>query len=65
MTEVEFRDGKHPVPDHVAQILAPYETYRLSLSEALEFMNRVLLNNHLAPVKDKLIREHLTRYGVE
>lgn len=63
MREVEFRDGPKLVPDHVADLMARYKTYTMSYEEAKAKVNNGLLQDRLNGAADKLVRDHLSRFG--
>lgn len=62
MQEIEFRDGRRAVPDHVADFLMQYETYRYSYDDAMRLMNEDFLKRRLDKAQDDLIRQHFARY---
>jgi hypothetical protein len=61
MPELEFRDGKRGVPEHVEELLRGVPTYKLTYSEALEFMNRRLQFNYVENVHSKIVSAHFRR----
>lgn len=63
MPEIEFRDGKRGVPEHVAALLVGVPTYKLTYSEAQEFINLRLENNHVQKAMDKVVNDSLRRFG--
>lgn len=65
MRQVEFRDGYKLVPDHVADKLAEFETYKMTYEQALDKMNSSFVEDRLRKAQNDVVREHLTRFGIE
>jgi len=60
MAELDFRDGKRGVPEHVATLLQGVPTYKLTYEEALEYMNRRLEYEYVDKAANKIINPHFT-----
>lgn len=63
MPELDFRDGKRGVPEHVADLLTGVPTYKLTYKEALEYMNRRLQYDYVENIHSKIISNHLRGSG--
>jgi len=63
MRKVEFRDGEKLVPDHVADLMAQFETHTMTQEEAQRKVNERFLTDRLEKVQGDIVREHLTRFG--
>jgi hypothetical protein len=59
MAELDFRDGKRGVPEHVERLLTGVPTYKMTYAEALEFMNRRLQYDYVENVHSKIINNAL------
>ncbi len=57
--QVEFRDGKREVPDHLAALMTDIETYRMTFEEARDAANRKALADLINARADKIVSEHL------
>jgi hypothetical protein len=55
MAELEFRDGKRGVPEHVERLMQGIPTYKLTYAEALEFMNRRLQYDYVENIHSKIV----------
>lgn len=58
MAEVEFRDGKRDVPEHVERLLAGVPTYKLTYAEAQEFINLRLQRDYVENIHSKIVSNH-------
>lgn len=56
--ELEFRDGKRTVPDHIAALLAGIETHRLTYDEALDAGNRKIESDFINAQRDRILEAH-------
>lgn len=56
--EVEFRDGPHAVPNHVAMLLRRVDTHTMTLEEAIHASEQQMLRDHLNNVQRKMISKH-------
>ena len=56
--EVEFRDGVHPVPDHVAELLRTVDTQAMTRDEAIRASETQMLKNHLNGIERKVKARH-------
>lgn len=58
MAEVMFRDGPRNLPEHVADLMAGLETFRMTYEQAVKEMNAGMLSSHLGRVEQKIIKSH-------
>ena len=58
MNELEFRDGARKVPDHIRDLLIGVDTYQMTYSQAINFVNNKLVGDRLGEAQSDLIREH-------
>jgi hypothetical protein len=58
MAEVEFRDGKREVPDHVGAMVAGLETYTMTYEQAIKAAERRMLEDHVWKAQQSLIDAH-------
>lgn len=65
MATVLFRDGPREVVDHLADLMAPIDTFRLTYEEAVKFVNEKLVGDHLEKAQNALIRDHFQLYKVK
>lgn len=63
MREVEFRDGKREIPDHLADMMATLPTHTLRYEEAVEKANWKLASDHVNRAADSVIQSHFGRTG--
>ena len=56
--EVEFRDGTHAVPNHVAQLLRSVDTHTMTKDEAIHASEQQMLRDHLNTIQRKMISKH-------
>ena len=56
--ELNFRDGVRTVPDHVADLLAPIETWKYAYEDAMRVANNDLLQLRLLKVQQDMVRDH-------
>lgn len=56
--ELEFRDGKRPVPEYLAAIMAGLETHRMTYEEAVQTANRRMEADHLNAKRDEILAAH-------
>lgn len=61
--EVEFRDGKRVVPEHLADIMAGLPTHTMTYEQAVEKANWKLANDHVEKVYDGIIQSHFRPGG--
>lgn len=64
MAEIEFRDGPHWVPDHLADMMTGLETYRLTREEATTLANQRLMKDHLSKIQADTIAAHFKNWRV-
>jgi len=60
--EVLFRDGLRNVPNHVAALLEPVDTYKLTYKEALDVINKNMVSNHLDKTFGKIVSQHFENW---
>lgn len=56
--EVEFRDGTQVVPDHVADMVAGLETFKMTYKEAIAAAEKRALGDLVGRAQRELIRAH-------
>lgn len=56
--ELEFRDGKRPVPDYLVVMMSGIETHRLTYEQAVEAANRKTEADYLNAQQDKVLAAH-------
>lgn len=56
--ELEFRDGMHAVPNHVAWMCRTLDTHTMTLAEAIKAAENQMLKDHLNRAQRKLIASH-------
>lgn len=61
MPEVEFRDGFHVVPHHVAEILSSIETHKFTYEEAIHLANQGMLRNALGRIQRDTVNDHFRK----
>lgn len=63
MRELEFRDGKRLVPDHLADMMGDLKTHTMTHDEAVEKANWQLASDHLNRVADGVVQGHFRDRG--
>jgi len=63
--QVEFRDGMHEVPEWIAEVLQPNETFRLTYEEAVKQANARLLNDYVGRAQRSLVEQHFRNWQRE
>ena len=63
MREVEFRDEKRLVPDHLADMMATLPTHTMTYEQAIEKANWKLANDHIDRAYDGMIQSHFRNQG--
>ena len=58
MAELEFRDGIHYVPDHLADLMSDLDTHTLSLTEATDQANQRLVRDRLNRIQYQVVTDH-------
>lgn len=58
MAEVEFRDAVREVPDHLADLMAGIDTYRMTYDEAVIEVNRLLQRRPVDAAFDDIVKQH-------
>lgn len=61
MALVEFRDGSREVPDHLADLMAGLDTYKLTYEQAKDQANQKLTRDLLDRTQQQLISNHFRR----
>lgn len=61
MPELEFRDGKREVPDHLAQPMQRIETFRMTYEEALHEVDRRRMADYINGYADRVVSNHMAR----
>lgn len=61
MALVEFRDGVREVPDHLADLMAAFDTYKMTFEEARAKADQRLVSDLLNKTQQQLISTHLRR----
>jgi hypothetical protein len=56
--EIEFRDGVHAVPDHVAMLLRLVDTTTMTKQEAIRASETAMVRNHLNTIQRKVQTRH-------
>jgi hypothetical protein len=56
--EVEFRDGRRPVPPHVAELLAGIETFRMTYEQSIAAANRRMESRVVDNAMSSILRTH-------
>lgn len=59
MPDLDFRDGKRSVPEHVATLMATLPTYKMTYDEAMKAMNLRLQSSYVDNIANKLIAASL------
>lgn len=57
--KLEFRDGEHEIPDHLANLMAGLDTYQMTVDEATDAANKQMLKQHLDKAMDDVISNHM------
>ena len=57
-TELEFRDGKFVVPEHLAILMGELDTTMFTYQQAVERVNSGMLTQHLGRVQQQTIERH-------
>ena len=60
--EIEFRDGKRLVPEHLGAIMHGLETHRLTYEEAIAAANRRMEADFLNAQQDKVLAAHFREW---
>jgi hypothetical protein len=61
--EVEFRDGKRDIPDHLADMMIELPTHTLTYEQAVEKANWKLANDHINRAYDGIVQAHFRNQG--
>lgn len=63
MAEVEFRDGKRQIPDHLAAMMADLRTHTMTYEQAVEKANWKLADDFANKAVDGLVQSHFRNTG--
>ena len=65
LVEIDFRDGTRDVPAYFAQLMSAsgVDFYAVTFEEARQIVGAALERNHLNRLQEKMVIEHLVRYG--
>jgi hypothetical protein len=58
MKELEFRDGRRVVPDHVEAMLSGIDTHTMTYEQAIRAAERKMLGDHVWRAQQSLIDAH-------
>jgi len=58
MAEVEFRDGKKNIADHLAEMMRGLPTHTMTLDEATRAANNTLVSAKFSEARQRLITQH-------
>ncbi len=58
MAQVEFRDGSREVPDHLADLMVVFETYKMTYEEARDKANQRLAADLLNKTQQQILNSH-------
>lgn len=58
MAELEFRDGKREVPDHLLPLLKRIETFKMTYEDALAAADRLRMSDFLNGEQAKVVSTH-------
>ena len=61
MREVEFRDGKRLIPDHLADMMADLKTHTMTFEQARDKANWKLASDFANKAMDATIQSHFRR----
>jgi len=59
--QLEFRDGKREVPDHLALPMQRLETFRMTYEEALLEVDRRRMADFINTAADGVVNAHMAR----
>lgn len=60
--EKTFRDGKREVPEHLAEMMAGMETFRLNFADAIDEANRRQMGEYLSKAQHDVLRTHFEKF---
>ena len=61
MREVEFRDGKRLIPDHLADMMTDLKTHTLTYQQAVDKANWKLASDFVEKAYDGIVQSHFRR----
>lgn len=59
--ELEFRDGKFVVPEHLAALMTGMDTTMYRYQQAVDSVNSGMLTEHLGKVQQRTIDQHFEK----
>ena len=59
-TELEFRDGRRLVPEHLAVLMGMFNTVEYTYEEAIRIANDALVYRQLQRIERDVIRKHFS-----
>lgn len=62
MAEIEFRDGKREVPDHLADLMKGLPTHQMTLTEATNAVNNKFVGERFQTARQDIITEHFKNW---
>lgn len=61
MAQIEFRDGAREVPNHLAEMMNAFQTYRMTYEEATRKANERLTAEFLNRTQQTILNTHFKR----
>lgn len=58
MADLEFRDGKRTVPDHVVSMMAGLDTHKFTYEEATRLAEKKIVRDRLNEIQGNIITRH-------
>jgi hypothetical protein len=58
MAEVEFRDGKRTIPDHVRDMMVGLDTHKYTYEEASRLADQKILRDQLNAAHTNIVTRH-------
>jgi hypothetical protein len=63
LVEIEFRDGKRFVPEHLADMMQELKTHTLTYEQAVEKANWKLAADYVNSASDRIVQSHFRDGG--
>lgn len=65
LMRVDFRDGERDVPAYFVRLMSAsgIDFYSVTFEEARTIVGKAMARNHLNDLQERLVVEHLVRYG--
>lgn len=65
LVSIDFRDGTRDVPAYFARLMSAsaVDFYAVTFEEARQIVGEAMGRNHLNDLQEKMVTEHLVRYG--